>query len=127
MAKPKWGEKRICLTCGTRFYDLLHSPIVCPKCNTEFLPVVSVRGSRAKAAAPIPAPEQAKPTAGEEKIDLIADDEDIPDDSSVDILNDDDDDDDDEDLIEDVADLSAEDDMLDVIDNGPEKSDDPTS
>ena len=124
MAKPKWGEKRICLSCGARFYDLLHSPIVCPKCNTEFLPVVSGRGSRTKAAAPIPAPEQAKPAAEEEKIDLIADDEGIPDDSSVDILNDDDDD---EDLIEDVADLGAEDDMLGVIDDGPEKSDDLTS
>jgi len=52
---------------------------------------------------------------------LIADDEGIPDDSSVDILNDDDDN---EDLIKDVADLGAEDDMLGVIDNGPEKSDD---
>ncbi|HVG81046.1 MAG TPA: FYDLN acid domain-containing protein, partial [Methylomirabilota bacterium] len=26
MAKPEWGTKRICHSCGTRFYDLLRDP-----------------------------------------------------------------------------------------------------
>ncbi len=126
MVEPKWGEKQICLSCDARFYDMLRSPIVCPKCETEFLPVVSGRGSRAKTAAPVSAPEQAKPVVEKEKSDLLVDDEDIPDNSGVGILNDDDDDDDD-DLIEDTADLGAEDNVLDGIDRSPEKSDDLTS
>ena len=35
MAKPELGTKRICVSCGTRFYDLGKSPAVCPKCGTE--------------------------------------------------------------------------------------------
>ncbi|HTR16038.1 MAG TPA: TIGR02300 family protein [Acetobacteraceae bacterium] len=34
MAKPELGTKRVCVACGTRFYDLTHSPAVCPKCDT---------------------------------------------------------------------------------------------
>lgn len=30
------GTKRVCATCGTKFYDLLTRP-VCPKCDTEFI------------------------------------------------------------------------------------------
>ena len=35
MAKPELGTKRVCVACGTRFYDLTKSPAVCPKCGTE--------------------------------------------------------------------------------------------
>jgi uncharacterized protein (TIGR02300 family) len=35
MAKPELGLKRICVSCGTRFYDLARAPAVCPKCGTE--------------------------------------------------------------------------------------------
>jgi uncharacterized protein (TIGR02300 family) len=35
MAKPELGTKRVCVSCGTRFYDLTKSPAVCPKCGTE--------------------------------------------------------------------------------------------
>ena len=35
MAKPELGTKRVCVSCSTRFYDLLKSPAVCPKCGTE--------------------------------------------------------------------------------------------
>jgi uncharacterized protein (TIGR02300 family) len=125
VAEHKWGKKRICLNCGARFYDMLRSPIICPKCETEFLPVVSGRGSRAKAAIPVPAPEQAKSVVEEKaKLDLLVGEEDIPDDSGVGIL---DDEDEDEDLIEDTADLGAEDNVLDGIGSSPKKSDDLTS
>ncbi|MFO1115697.1 MAG: FYDLN acid domain-containing protein [Beijerinckiaceae bacterium] len=30
------GTKRVCATCGTKFYDLLTKP-VCPKCDAEFI------------------------------------------------------------------------------------------
>jgi uncharacterized protein (TIGR02300 family) len=35
MAKPELGLKRICVSCGARFYDLAKAPAICPKCGTE--------------------------------------------------------------------------------------------
>ena len=35
MAKPELGTKRVCVSCGARFYDLMKQPAVCPKCGTE--------------------------------------------------------------------------------------------
>ncbi len=35
MAKPELGTKRICVSCGTRFFDLMKQPATCPKCATE--------------------------------------------------------------------------------------------
>ena len=35
MAKPELGTKRICVSCGAKFYDLQKAPAVCPKCGTE--------------------------------------------------------------------------------------------
>jgi uncharacterized protein (TIGR02300 family) len=39
MTKTELGTKRLCAGCGTKFYDLHHSPITCPKCNAVFEPV----------------------------------------------------------------------------------------
>ena len=36
MAKTELGIKRICLSCGMRFYDFKRRPIVCPGCGKEF-------------------------------------------------------------------------------------------
>ncbi len=66
MAKPEWGKKHLCPSCGTKFYDLRRSPIVCPSCGTKVEPESPAGGSRRKrggkaaaaaAAAPEPAPE----------------------------------------------------------------------
>jgi uncharacterized protein (TIGR02300 family) len=35
MAKPELGLKRVCVSCGTKFYDLARAPAICPKCGTE--------------------------------------------------------------------------------------------
>jgi uncharacterized protein (TIGR02300 family) len=35
MAKPELGTKRVCVSCGARFYDLGKQPAICPKCSTE--------------------------------------------------------------------------------------------
>ena len=40
MAKSELGTKRLCASCGAKFYDLSKDPIVCPKCETVFHPVV---------------------------------------------------------------------------------------
>jgi uncharacterized protein (TIGR02300 family) len=35
MAKPELGTKRVCVSCGAKFFDLLKQPAICPKCGTE--------------------------------------------------------------------------------------------
>jgi len=60
MAKPELGLKRVCVACGTKFYDLLRSPPTCPKCATE-QPAEQPRMRRP--AAPLPADDKAKKRA----------------------------------------------------------------
>jgi uncharacterized protein (TIGR02300 family) len=52
MSKPARGTKRVCPSCGARFYDLNRSPITCPVCQAiyQVTPPVSRRGERAQAA-----------------------------------------------------------------------------
>jgi uncharacterized protein (TIGR02300 family) len=59
VVKPEWGTKRICPSCGCKFYDMQHTPCVCPKCETKFDPAQTLRGSK-KAAAAAAAAEKAK-------------------------------------------------------------------
>ncbi|NGM23858.1 TIGR02300 family protein [Roseomonas stagni] len=49
MAKPELGLKRVCVACGTKFYDLTRAPAICPKCGTE-QPAEQPRLKRAPAA-----------------------------------------------------------------------------
>jgi uncharacterized protein (TIGR02300 family) len=66
VAKPELGTKRICASCGAKFYDLARDPIVCPKCGTLYQIVTSARAAAPVAptrAAPVPA----RPT---EEVDL---------------------------------------------------------
>jgi uncharacterized protein (TIGR02300 family) len=66
VAKSELSTKRLCGSCGAKFYDLSKDPIVCPKCDTVFHPVVytSTRGRAAEAARAAPvaplAPEAAE-------------------------------------------------------------------
>ena len=53
MAKPELGTKRLCGSCGAKFYDLSKDPIICPKCETVFHPVVSTRSRPETARAPV--------------------------------------------------------------------------
>src|SRR6266481_7099700 len=53
VAKPEWGTKRICPSCGTRYYDLLRDPVVCPKCSTPFDPEAFLKSRRARPAPPV--------------------------------------------------------------------------
>jgi uncharacterized protein (TIGR02300 family) len=50
MSKPAWGTKRVCPSCGARFYDLSRTPITCPVCQTVYqvTPPPSRRGERAQ-------------------------------------------------------------------------------
>ncbi|WP_191059432.1 TIGR02300 family protein [Geminicoccus harenae] len=130
MAKPEWGAKRICLSCGARFYDLNNSPIVCPNCGTPYdVEVASrVRKARPTRAAAVD-DEDLVPAKGAaatededaEVLDEVGDDEalvEAEDDDVEDVPADTDEDEEDDALIEDVEELGDEDDMSDVIEGG---------
>jgi uncharacterized protein (TIGR02300 family) len=50
MSKPARGTKRVCPSCGARFYDLNRTPITCPVCQAVYQvsPPTSRRGERAQ-------------------------------------------------------------------------------
>ena len=64
MAKPELGTKRLCASCGAKFYDLNKDPIHCPKCGTVYVVAPVVTRGRPEPAAvvrPAPAEEVVKP------------------------------------------------------------------
>ncbi|TAK46703.1 MAG: TIGR02300 family protein [Xanthobacteraceae bacterium] len=67
MAKPELGTKRLCGGCGAKFYDLTHTPIVCPKCGTiyEIAPATRPRGGDTAKAGPAGVAEEAAPVAAD--------------------------------------------------------------
>lgn len=93
MAKPEWGIKRICQSCGARFYDLDKSPIVCPKCETPFdaEAILKSRRTRGPAEAETKVKEK-KPADTVEELEEEVEDAEIDDDDTL--LDSDDDDDD---------------------------------
>ena len=94
MAKPELGTKRVCVACGTRFYDLTKSPALCPKCGTE-QPVELPRPRRTggnvvedkRPKKPVPAPEEAdvevEGVEDVEEEDVIEDASDLEDDADT--------------------------------------------
>lgn len=111
MPKSRWGEKRECAECGTRFYDLNREPIVCPNCNAVY--------KVEKAAIPQPLEEtttltESKTVKGDE-IELDDDDE------LADLDIDDPDTDDDAGLIEDEVSLE-EVEVSEVLDGAIDES-----
>jgi uncharacterized protein (TIGR02300 family) len=52
MSKPARGTKRVCQSCGARFYDLGRSPIVCPLCQAVYQ-VAPPATRRAERPAPV--------------------------------------------------------------------------
>jgi uncharacterized protein (TIGR02300 family) len=45
------GLKRVCVSCGIRFYDFNKRPIHCPNCATEFSGEIKLKGRRGRVAA----------------------------------------------------------------------------
>ena len=56
VVKAELGTKRTCPSCAARFYDLMKNPIVCPKCNANFV-AASVLPSKDEMPAMAPAPK----------------------------------------------------------------------
>ena len=120
LAKPKWGTKRICPSCGARYYDLMRDPVVCPKCSTPFDPEAFLKARRSRPVAPV---EKELEPVGAEDVDAdletgevetaAEEDEAVPIEEAEE---------EDEELIEDASELGEdEDDMAEVIDNVEEE------
>ena len=112
MAKPEWGTKRICQSCGARFYDMQRDPIVCPACGTTMDLSTQAKPRRSRAA---PKTVAAVPEVEVEdaEVETAADDEE--EDAAVEEGAGGSDDEESDSAIEDVSEL-GDDDMADVID-----------
>jgi uncharacterized protein (TIGR02300 family) len=116
VANPDWGTKRICQSCGTKFYDMQREPIICPKCGTEYDPEAFLKTRRSrpisgteKDIAPIAAVEDGEVEAELDDPAIIEDEDAVVDEDA---------DEEDEDLIEDASELGEDDDdMAEVIEN----------
>ena len=107
MAKPEFGTKRVCVACGTRFYDLAKVPAVCPKCNTE-QPTEQPRGRRSVGGNVPEVKRPAKPVPGVEEADVEIETPDA---------------DEDADVLEDASDLEDDDAIGEDIDVNPAVND----
>jgi uncharacterized protein (TIGR02300 family) len=61
LARPELGEKRRCLSCESKFYDLNKDPAICPKCGVVFELIVPDK------IVPVPEPVKAKKAPETEK------------------------------------------------------------
>jgi uncharacterized protein (TIGR02300 family) len=84
VAKPELGNKHHCQNCGTRFFDLNKSPVICPKCGTISQAAPLSRALQSASAADedeievVPAAELVpleEADAGEDKVVVAADDD----------------------------------------------------
>ncbi|HAE04205.1 MULTISPECIES: FYDLN acid domain-containing protein [unclassified Hwanghaeella] len=116
MANPKWGFKRLCLSCGAKFYDMQKDPIICPSCEAVFDPEAATKLKRGRNQVPDDKPKKEAKVASKSSGDL--DDDSDDDDDDLDVLDVDDDDDDG--VLEDTSDL--DDDDVPVV--GTKKDDD---
>ena len=106
------GFKRVCLECGTRFYDMNKRPIICPNCKTEFSGEIKVKSKRGRVA--VEDDSQVKDAETQKDEEIAEEDEDDTEVVSLDDL-DDADDADDEDLDGDLDDdLDPDDDLGDL-------------
>ena len=107
MADKKWGTKRTCPKCSTRFYDLgKEDPVTCIECGEEWVPEPVLKSKQpipeAKEAPKKEAPKK-KPSDDDDDSDddLLLDDDDddldidLDDDDDIDVTIESDDDDDD--------------------------------
>jgi len=118
VAKPEWGTKRICPSCGTRYYDLLREPVICPKCSTPFDPEAFLKSRRARPAAPV---EREVEPIGAEELDAEVETEEAEtpeEEEEEEPVALEEREEEDEELIEDASELGEdEDDMAEVIEN----------
>ena len=120
MAKLEWGTKRICPSCGTRYYDLLREPVICPKCSTPYDPEAFLKSRRARPIPPVE--KELEPVAAAEldteleteEADVVEEEEEA---ATLEEAEEED-----EELLEDASELGEdEDDITEVIENVEEE------
>jgi len=111
VSKPEWGMKRTCQSCGSRFYDLLRSPIICPKCGAEFDPLANLRPRRGRGAAEAKERRE-REAAVPEEVAAVVPDEELVEEAEAETEE--------EDIIEDASEL-GEDDVTEVIEGEDEE------
>ena len=57
MVKAELGTKRTCPSCAARFYDLLKTPILCPKCGVSFIAAAILPSKGDLPQAPVAQPK----------------------------------------------------------------------
>ncbi len=115
------GFKRICMSCGSRFYDMNKRPIVCPSCQTEFTGEIKVKSRRGRVAVSASEGQVDKKTAKDASNDSDDDNDDDVEEAEIVSLddvqsaenkdNDDDDDGIDLDSLDDDDDSDIDDDL----------------
>jgi uncharacterized protein (TIGR02300 family) len=121
VAKPEWWSKRICPSCGTRYYDLMREPVICPKCSTPFDPEAFLKSRRARPAAPV---EKELEPVGADELDteLEPDEAEVAEEEEEEAAPLEEAEEEDEELLEDASELGEdEDDMAEVIENVEEE------
>jgi uncharacterized protein (TIGR02300 family) len=107
LAKPEWGTKRQCHSCGARFYDLMKPEIACPKCGAVYDPESVTKSRRTRPVAEKPVEEREAPAPDREGLEPVAEaaeGEEAEEEEGA--------------LMEDTSDLGEdEDDMAEVIEN----------
>jgi len=120
LAKPEWGTKRICPSCGTRYYDLLRDSVICPKCSTPYDPEAFLKARRARPAAPVE--QEPAPIGVDVDAELETEDVEAAEDEEEAVPLAEGDEEEEEEIIEDASELGEdEDDMAEVIDNVEEE------
>ena len=77
MSKPELGVKRTCVGCAVRFYDMLRSPAVCPKCDAP-QPALVARVVRRPTSVMKAKAIQTQEEAADEVLVATDDDDDAP-------------------------------------------------
>jgi len=125
LAKPEWGQKRTCQSCGCRFYDLTRTPIVCPKCGANVEPDVPFKVRRGSSSAPVE-PKVVAPVVVDPEVQDIEAEElvGVEDDEDAIETEEEGAEDDESGLIEDASDLGEDDDdMAEVMEHMDEETD----
>lgn len=122
MAKPEWGRKRICPSCGTKYYDFKNSPIICPSCGAEFDPDLYLRSRKGKSLSTKVSTDETSKISEDisdiDEIEIDSDDEVVSDDEPLIDISKNDQDDDPEDMdIDNNASFIEDDDLNDDSDN----------
>ena len=122
MAKPEWGRKRICPSCGTKYYDFKNSPIICPSCGAEFDPDLYLRSRKGKSLSTKVSTDETSKISEDisdiDEIEIDSDDEVVSDDEPLIDISKNDQGDDTEDMdIDNNASFIEDDDLNDDSDN----------